>query len=196
MYDWVKKIHMYAGLLTFTAFVVWGLTGIHAVTLPPPGGYTPPEISSEREMPFVSPGDLDDKEQARRIYEAAEIPLAGGHYNIHRDDDLNLAFFVFTANGRRDLTYFEERGAVRIEHRRNSLASFLSTMHSSHTRRGPRALSARMWGFYNELSTWAFLFMTLSGIYMWLVTRPGMRWAQASLAAVVSLSIVLWILSR
>ena len=46
MYEWVKKIHMYAGLLTFTAFVVWGVTGIHAVFLAPPGGYVPPENST------------------------------------------------------------------------------------------------------------------------------------------------------
>ena len=114
MYEWVKKIHMYAGLLTFTAFVVWGVTGIHAVFLAPPGGYVPPEISSEHEMPFQSPGNLDDKQLAERIFQTADIPLAGGHYNVHRDDDLNLAFFAFTANGRRDFMYLEEQGIVRI----------------------------------------------------------------------------------
>ena len=196
MYEWVKKIHMYAGLLTFTAFVVWGVTGIHAVFLPPPGGYVPSEISSEREMPFRSPANLDDNELAEHIFETADIRLAGGHYNVHRDDDLNLAFFAYTPNGRRDFTYLEEQGIVRIGYRRNDLAGFLSSMHASHSRRGPPALSARLWGFYNELSTWAFLFMTLSGIYMWLVTRPGLRWAQACAAAIVSLSVFLWILNR
>ena len=196
MYEWVKKIHMYAGLLTFTAFVVWGVTGIHAVFLPPPGGYVPPETSSERELPFRSAGSLDDKQLAERIFETADIRLAGGHYNVHRDDDLNLAFFAYTPNGRRDFTYLEEQGIVRIGYRRNDLAGFLSVMHASHSRRGPPALSARLWGFYNELSTWAFLFMTLSGIYMWLVTRPGLRWAQASAAAIVGLSVFLWILNR
>ncbi len=196
MYEWVKKIHMYAGLLTYTAFVVWGVTGIHAVFLPAPGGYTPPEISSEREMPFRSPANLDDKQLAKRIYETADFPLAGGHYNIHRDDDLNLAFFVFTVNGRRDVTYLEEQGIVRIAHRRRGLAGFLSSMHTSHSRRGPPVLASRLWGFYNEFSTYAFLFMTVSGVYMWFVTRPGLRWAQATAAAVVGLSIVLWILNR
>ena len=105
-------------------------------------------------------------------------------------------FFVFTVNGRRDITYLEEEGIVRIAQRRNSLAGFLSSMHTSHSRRGPRALAARLWGLYNEFATWAFLFMSASGVYMWFVTRPRLRWAQASVAAVVGLSIVLWILNR
>ncbi len=196
MYDWIKKIHMYAGLLTFTAFVVWGVTGIHAVFLPPPGGYLPPRISSERELPLRPPGNLDDNALAKHIFETAGIPLAGGHYNVHRDDALNLAFFAYTPNGRRDFTYLEEQGIVRIAHRRNDLAGFLSVMHASHSRRGPRALPARLWGLYNELSTWAFLFMTISGMYMWFVTRPGLRWAQALTAAAISLAVVLWMLNR
>ena len=196
MYEWVKKIHMYAGLLTFTAFVVWGVTGIHAVFLPPPDGYAPPEISSEREIPFRAPGHLNDIELAKHIFETVDIALAGGHYNVHRDEDLNPAFFVFTVNGRRDVTYIEEQGVVRIAHRRNDLVGFLSSMHASHSRRGPRAPAARLWGFYNEFSTWAFLFMTLSGVYMWLVTRPGLRWAQASAAALAALSIFLWVWNR
>jgi uncharacterized iron-regulated membrane protein len=99
MYEWVKKIHMYAGLFTFTAFFIWGVTGIYAIFLPPPGEYEPPEISSEREVTFQSPGDVDDKDLAQQIFERIEVPLSGGHYNVHRDDDLNLAFFVFTWNG-------------------------------------------------------------------------------------------------
>ena len=89
-YEWVKKIHMYAGLLTFTALFVWGVTGVHAVFLPPPGEYMPPEVSSVREVPYNAAGDLDDQQLGRKIFEAIEVPLAGGHYNVHRDDELNL----------------------------------------------------------------------------------------------------------
>ena len=196
MYDWVKKIHMYSELLTFTALTVWGITGIHAVFLPAPGGYAPPEVSSAREVPYYAPGNLDDAALAKQIYQAIEIPLAGGHYNIRRDDDLNLAFFVFTYNGRRDVTFLEEKSVVQIAHRKNPISGFLSSMHASHTRRGPKALPARMWAFYNEFSLWAFTFMTFSGVYLWAATRPGLRWAQLTFGLMMAISIVLWMATR
>lgn len=196
MYKWLKKLHMWAGLLAFTALVVWGYTGIHAVFLPAPGGYTPPDVSSTREIVFVGPGNLDDRALARKIYEHIEIPLKGGHYNIRRDDDANLAFFVFTWNGRRDVTYLEADSKVRIEHRKNSTSSFLSSMHTAHGRRGPKAWSARVWAVYNEMSLWAFFFMTISGVWLWAITRPGLRWAQLLLAVTVGVSGVLWWVTR
>lgn len=196
IYKWVNKIHMYSGLLTFPAFIVWGVTGIHAVFLPPAGGYTPPEISSVREVPYQAAGDLDDKQLARKIYEAIKVPMAGGHYGIHRDDQLNLAFKVFTVNGGREVTFLEDQETVRIDHRRNNLWSYLSSMHTAHSGRHQLSVPAQAWGYFNELSTWAFLFMTISGVYMWVATRPGIRWAQASLGGMAALTLVLWILIR
>ena len=90
---------MWAGLLTYTAFVVWGITGIYAIVLPTPGRHKPPEVARETEFPFEAPSNLDDKELAKRIFDAAQLKMAGGHYNVHRDDDQHLKFFVFTANG-------------------------------------------------------------------------------------------------
>lgn len=196
IYEWVKKIHMYAGLLTFTAFVVWGVTGVNAVFLPPPGGYTPPEVSSLREVSYKAAGDLDDKNLAGEIFQAIEVPLAGGHYGVHRDDELNLAFNVFTVNGGREVTFLEEEGIVRIAHRRNNLWSYVSSMHTAHSRRHRLSASSHAWGYFNEFSTWAFFFMTISGVYMWVATRPGIRWAQVSLAGMAALTLVLWILIR
>jgi len=196
IYEWVNRIHMYSGLLTFTAFFVWGVTGIHAVFLQSPGGFTPPEVTSVRELPYAAAGDLDDKQLGRKIFEAIEVPLAGGHYNVHRDDQLNLAFNVFTVNGGREVTFLEDQGVVRIAHRRNSLWGYLSSMHTAHSGRHQLNVSARAWGYFNEFSTWAFLFMTISGVYMWIATRPGLRWARISFGGMAALTLLLWILIR
>ena len=196
LYEWVRKIHMYAGLLTFTAFVVWGVTGVHAVFLPPPGQYTPPPLSSVHEIPFRAAGNLDDQKLAQAIYETVRIPLAGGRYNVHRDEQSNLAFNVFTINGGREVTFLEKEGIVRIAHRANSLWDYLSSMHTAFSRRHRLTPSAIAWGYFNELSTWAFLFMTFSGVYMWIATRPGLRWAQLSLAGITALTLMLWITIR
>ena len=196
MYEWTKKIHMYAGLLTFTAFVVWGFAGVHAVFLPSPGGYQPPEISEVEERPFQAPGDLDDRELARLIYETMDLSLSGGHYNTRRNEEDNLAFIAFTWNGRRDLTYLEEQQTVRIEYRDNSTAGFLSSMHTAHSRRGPVETPVRLWGYFNELATWAFFFMSLSGVYMWIATRPGLPWARICFGGAAAVSVILWFVTR
>lgn len=196
MYDWMKKLHMWSGLLSFTAFVVWGVAGVHAVFLPGPGNYQPPEVSATTEIPFEAPGGLDDKALAKLIYENMDLPMSGGHYGVRRDDNQNLSFLVFTVNGRRDLTYLEEQKKVRIEYRQNELAGFLSSMHTGHSRRGPPELPARFWGVYNEFSTWAFLFMSLSGVYLWIASRPGLPWARMCLGGAALVFVVLWVVTR
>ena len=196
MYEWMKKIHMYAGLFTFMAFFVWGATGIHAVFLPPPAGYQPPEVSEVRETPFEAPGHLGDKEIAEQVFDAADLAMAGGFYNVHRDESRNLAFQVFTANGRRDVTYLEDQKRIRVAFRDGGLGGFFSSMHAAHSRRGAPDLSARLWGWYNEFSNWAFLFMTLSGVYMWVATRPRLPWARLSFGGAAAVALILWVATR
>ncbi|MDA0203831.1 MAG: PepSY domain-containing protein [Acidobacteria bacterium] len=193
---WMKKLHTYAGLLTFTAFVVWGVIGVAGAFAPGPGNYQPPDISSVQDTPLTAPANLDDKALARYVFDNIYIPLRGGHYNIRRDESGNLAFYVFTASGRRDVTYLEDQGISRMEIRQNSIIGFLSTMHTAFSRRGPTTRAARLWGFYNEFAAWAFFFMTVSGIYLWLDTRPGMRWAQLIAASSLGFSVVLWLATR
>lgn len=193
---WMKKLHTYAGLLTFTAFIVWGIIGVAGAFAPGPGNYQPPDVSITRDIEMTVPPNLDDRDLARYVYEHLEIPLRGGHYNIRREADGNLAFYVFTANGRHDVTYLEDRGIARMEIRQSSIFGFLSTMHTAFRNRGPQTQTARLWAYYNELAAWAFLFMTVSGLYLWLDTRPGLRWAQLIAAGSVGFSVVLWIATR
>lgn len=196
LYEWVRTIHMYSGLLTFMAFVVWGVTGIHAVLLPAPDQFQPPPVSSVRDIPFQAGGDLDDLQLSRAIFDAIQIPLAGGHYNVHRDGQSNLAFNVFTVNGGREVTFLDAQGIVRVTHRRSSVWSYLSSMHTAFSRRHVLAPAAVAWGLFNELAIYAFVFMTVSGVYMWLATRPRMRWAQVLFAGMAVLTAALWIAIR
>jgi len=196
LYEWTKKIHMYSGLLSFSALTIWGITGIHAVFLAPPGEYKPPPVSSLREIPFKAPGGLDDKQLAKAIYDSIAIPLAGGHYNVRRDEQSNLAFNVFTVNGGREVTFLEPAGIARVAYRSSSIWSFFSSMHTAHSRRHRLTPAVIAWGYFNEFSTWAFFFMTISGVYLWIALRPGLRWAQLSLAGMVLLTLILWLVIR
>ena len=192
LYYWVKKLHTYSGLLTFTSFFIWGVTGVHAVFLPPPEQHQPPPVTSVKEVPFQAAGNLDDQKLAEAVFNAIQIPLAGGRYNVHRDAQANLTFNVFTINGGREVTFVEDTGIVQIAHRRNSVLGYLSSMHTAHSRRHRLTPPLIAWGYFNEISTWAFVFMTFSGLYLWVATRPRLRWAQLSLAGMTAATIVLW----
>ena len=196
MYVWMKKIHMYAGLLSFMAFAVWGFTGVQAIFLPGPGEWQPPPISGQKEFPFEGAGNLDDKKLAKAVFQAAALPMVGGYYDVHRDDAGNLAFLAYSANGQRELTYLEKERRVRVVFRDSGLGDFLSSMHAGHSRRGAPDWSSHLWGYYNEFSTWAFLFMVLSGIYLWVATRPGMRWALILSGITIAATALLWVTTR
>ncbi len=196
MFEWIKKFHTYAGLLTFTAFIVWGITGIHAVFLPSPGNWRPPDVTRVLEVPFDAQGDLDDEALALRVFEASGVKMSRPPNRTRRDSSHNLAFTLYTPNGRRDVTYLEAERKIRVEVRQNNVAGFLSSMHTGSSRRGPTDLSARVWGYYNEFSNWAFCFMTLSGLYLWLATRPRLAWAWLTFGGACVLATALWIVTR
>jgi hypothetical protein len=69
-------------------------------------------------------------------------------------------------------------------------------MHTAHSGRHQLTVMSSLWGYFNEFSTWAFLFMTFSGLYLWIATRPGLRWAQLTLAATVVVTAALWFAIR
>ncbi|MBK9168980.1 MAG: PepSY domain-containing protein [Bryobacterales bacterium] len=196
MFDWLKKLHMYAGLVSFTAFIVWGVTGIGAVFLPSPGNWRPAPVSDTRFVAFDAPGDLDDKALAVRVFEASGLTMARPPNQARRDNDANLSFVLYTPNGRRDVTYLETERRIRIEVRQNNLAGFLSAMHAGSSRRGPPDWPARVWGYYNEFATWAFCFMTLTGLYLWLATRPRLAWAWLTFGGASAAVAALWVATR
>lgn len=192
MFALVKKLHMWAGLFTFTAFVVWGVTGIHAIFLPSPGNWKEPEPAEIRDIAWKAPGNLDDKALSEAAVKASGLRTVGAPVLRKRDAQQNLTFAVFGPNGRRDLTILEGEGKIRVAIKQNSLVEFLSASHAGSTRRGPPELGARVWGAYNEFANWAFLLMTLSGIYLWLATRPKIVWAWATLGLAGVIFAALW----
>jgi hypothetical protein len=192
MFAWIKKLHIWAGLLSYTAFIVWGVTGIHAVFLPSPNNWRQPTPTEVRTVSWKAPGTADDKALADLMVAASGLKTVGAPVLRKRDGEQNLTFAVFSPSGRRDLTYLESESKIRIALRQNNLVGFLSAVHAGSSRRGPPELPARVWGYYNEFSIWAVFFMTLSGIYLWLATRPKVVWAWATLGLAGVVFVALW----
>ena len=54
----------------------------------------------------------------------------------------------------------------------------------------------RLWAFYNEVAIWALITMALSGLYLWLASRPKYRWAWVSFLTGSGAFAVLYVLTR
>lgn len=182
LYGLVKKLHMYAGLLSFSNFVAYGIAGLVATFSPPPEQR---RLAGEtRYVPFTVPAGLTDKALADSIYRLLDPPLAGPipEWAIRRDDAGHLLLNFYTVNGPHRVTVLEEENRLRVETMRNSVWRFLSNVHATTVRDAERVPDWRLklWAYHNEIALWALSFMALSGVYLWLATRPRLRFALAA----------------
>jgi hypothetical protein len=193
---WTKKIHTYLGLLNFTILVVFGIAGLTATMQGPEGRRSAKVKTITRE--FAPPPNSDDFQAATAAYQLLNFRMAQplSRQMIHRDATNNVTFDVYSVNGIRTITLLEQQRLLRVEQQHNNIWAYLNDMHTVTVQTRMQQTAIRMWSWYTEFSIWSLLFMSISGIYLWLASRPGHRWAQASLAAGAAAFLALYILSR
>lgn len=175
---------MYAGLFTFTALMVYGLSGLMDSALPAWSERQSPP-TTEQYVRFEAPSNLSDKEVADLVYAYLDMPLTGpaADYSIGRDKDQNLTVSFYTVNGVRTVTVLEETRQLKIVRAQVGMVSFVTGMHGSRMMyASPRFLTVA-WAIYNEAGLWSLGFMALSGLTLWLSTRPRFVWAQIAFVA-------------
>ena len=91
--------------------------------------------------------------------------------------------------------YEPGQSRLRIQTVRSSLAFFLDDMHTV-TDLQQRDWRMRAWAWYNHFAIWSLLAMAVSGLYLWLASRPGYRITQYSLASGAAIFILLYIATR
>jgi len=176
MYRWIKKLHIYTGLLSFTGFTVWGIIGIWASFMPPPRERVRPD-PQVRMVDFQVDGSATDQETTDAMILASGLPFIQPGRKPNRNRDGHLQVRYLTPNGTRAMVLLEEQSKIRIEAIPSPFLGFLNIMHYQTFVRHNPGWEAQLWGGYNEFSMWAVIFMTISGLYMWLATRPKMGWA-------------------
>ena len=193
MTRWIKKIHMYTGLLAFTALLVFGIAGITATIAP-----ERPRAGPAETREFHVPVNLTDFEAATAAYHFLQLPMSQPPVRnaVRRDAANSVTFTVYSSNGQRIVMLLEKEGLVRIEYRRNHLWHFFENVHTMTPREATTDLRERLWSGYNEFAIWALIFMSVSGIWLWLAARPGYRWAQLSFAAGSGGFLLLYALTR
>jgi hypothetical protein len=187
---------MYLGLLNYVSITVFGIAGLSATF--EPGPRRPQPSAEARVEPFTVPPNASDKEVADAVYQAVHFPLSNPIPKgaLRRNPENELVLNFYTLNGLYKVTVLEKENRLLIEPNRNNIVRFLDAMHSVTQANQSRHLLVRLWGWYNEFAIWSLIAMSVSGVYLWLASRPRYRWAQISFAAGTAVFVGLWAVTR
>jgi hypothetical protein len=190
---WIRKIHIYLGLLNFSILMVFGLAGL-VVT------FEAPDITTQKQGPsiayreFTPPPSASDKQVGQLIWRDLE-PAHAGQPVVHRDAANRLVTDFYSVNGRVRVTLFEAEHRIEVETRRNSIWRFIDNAHAT-TIPEQAGGATRAWAWYIEFSIWALIGMSLSGIWLGMVSRWRFIWARVSFAAGCAVFLALFFLER
>ena len=179
MNRWIKKIHMYAGLLNFTILCVFGLAGLVA-TAEAPDIFSAGTMAAVATLPFRAPVSASDQQVGELIREQLQPAHAGKPY-IHRDAEHQLVADFYNVNGLVRATLLEGEVPLRVETRRNSIWRFFDNAHATTIRETASDWAPGAWAWYIELSIWSLMIMALTGAWLGLTTRWPYWWTKASL---------------
>jgi hypothetical protein len=177
----LRKVHTYAGLLTFINLAVYGIVGLSAL-FPRPPGSSVPEISYQS---FTVQPNLTDLQVAEQVARQLNLTLAMPVHSfvIGHDEANHLVLDLRHANGRHLVTVFEKEGKIHIEKTRNRFVRYLFILHETTAAFHSGDWRMQFWADYNEFAMWSLLVMLLSGFAMFLADRMSSRLARISLAA-------------
>ena len=193
----IKKLHIYLGLWNYSIVFVFGISGLLATLRPAPENRTRPE-SQIRYVSYSVPPGADDKQAAAEVYAQLGIPLTAlpPRFALRRDRENNLTFDLYTVNGVHRVTVLEKEGRVRVAAERNNLWHFLNNLHTTTIRAPASDWRVRLWTWYNEAAIWSLIAMALSGMYLWLSSRPRFQPAQYAFLAGSGAFLLLYVLTR
>jgi hypothetical protein len=186
---------MYVGLLNFSNLIVFGIAGPAATFQ---GGHQRRmEADAPRYERFTPPPGSTDRQIADLVFDRFQFPLTDpvGDWAIHRDATGNLPLEFWTVNGIHRVLYEPEQNRLRIQTSRSSLPFFLDDMHTVNDL-NQRDWRMRAWAWKTHFAIWSLLAMAISGVYMWVASRPGYRIAQYSFAGGAAIFILLYFATR
>ena len=197
MYALFRKVHMYAGLLNLSILLIFGVSGLWATFECAPEQRKPSEPQVEF-RDFSVPAGLDDKTVADRVYEFLKLPLVAPvpSFAIRRDANNDLALDFYSPTGVRRAVVLEKENRIRLETHRNSFTDYLNGLHTTTINARSTDWRIRWWSYYNEFSIWSLIGMSISGVYLWLASRPRYRPARWAFTLGCGVFIVLYAITR
>jgi len=188
----VIKLHIYAGLLTFTQLMLYGIAGLVASTHTGPA--RPQVVKASRYVAFTPPPSATDKQVADEVFRMLHLPLTRPmpDWFLRRTPENDLLLDFYNINGIWRVVVLEREKRLRIDEIRNSSWLFLSDVHAATTGDDEAPRLVRLWAIYNELAMWCLIAFCASGVYLWLSAQARFPWAWGALAAGTIAFAALW----
>ncbi len=186
----VIKLHIYAGLLTFTQLLVYGIAGLAATAHLP----RPRAAQTVRYVPYVVPPSATDREVAEDVYRTLDFPLTRqlANRNVRRTPENDLLLELPNINGVRRVVVLERERRLRIEEASVPGAMFVNDMHTILPRDTEAPRLIHLWGLYNEFAMWCLIAFCVSGVYLWLGAQVRPWWAWMCLGTSAAVFLALW----
>jgi hypothetical protein len=191
---WIRRIHMYLGLVNFSLLMVFGLAGL-VVTCEAPDIFKQKQGPAVEFLDFTPPPSASDREVAQLIAQVLQ-PAHAGPPVIRRNGANQLVTEFYSINGLLRATLLESQHRLQTQTFRNSIWRFIDNAHATTISEETRSSAVRAWAWYIELSIWSLVAMTLSGLWLGVTARWNFRWTRVSLAAGSAAFVVLYWMER
>lgn len=178
--NWIKKIHIYAGLLNFTILCIFGLAGL-VVTAEAPDIFHAGNKPVATMVPFTPPPSASDKEVAALITSQYK-PAKSGPANPRRNAQHQLTMDFYSVNGLVRMTLLEGQNQLQVETFRNSIWRFFDNAHATTFQENLSDWAPNAWALYIEISIWSLMLMAMTGTWLGLTSRWNFWWTKASFA--------------
>src|SRR3954453_7887332 len=191
---WVRKIHIYLGLLNFSLLIVFGLAGL-VVTAEAPDIFRQKQGPTVETRDFTAPPDASDRAVAERIGFAMAPPHAGPPV-VRRNGKSQLVAEFYSVNGMTRVTLLESEHRAQVETFRNSIWRFFDNAHATTIGEESNSAVVHAWAWSIEVSIWSLAAMALSGLWLGVTARWKWAWTRVSLAAGCAAFVALYWLER
>lgn len=191
---WIRKVHMYLGLLNFSLLIVFGLAGL-VVTAEAPDIFRQKQGPAVSSRDFTAPPGASDREVAQMLADRLAPPHSGPPV-VRRNAANQLVTEFYSVNGMTRVTLIESERRAHIQTYRNSIWRFLDNAHATTIGEQSRSGVVHAWAWYIELSIWSLVLMALSGVWLGITARWKYRWTRISLAAGCAAFVALYWLER
>lgn len=185
----LRRLHIWIGLLNLTSLLVMGAAGIVTAL------HTSEPARTVSTFAYTPRPDASDPDIANEIFDRLHPGVAQRppSWSLHRTDAGQLTFDINGPNTQSRVVVDETAHSVRVETAAVDLGRMLTYLHRQSSYWAIPDIRTRLWGLYVDLSIVSLLYLSTSGIWLWLASRPRLRWARvAFVAGVAAFGLVLF----
>lgn len=178
---WIRRIHIYLGLLNFSLLIVFGLAGL-VVTFQAPDIFKQKQGPAVEYRDFAAPPWASDQDIGQLLAKILAPAHAGVPY-VHRNQANQLVAEFYSPNGLERATLVDGERRVEVQTFRNSIWRFIDNVHATTIAETSNDRALRAWAWYIEFSIWSLIAMSLGGVWLGAAVRWNYRWTKVALAA-------------